>query len=117
MQFLSVGDVRCIRTRNSLLWNTLARALRLPLFACLRELVVWLQQDLDSGHHGSGFPLPPFRAALLRAHLAAQERSKPKAVSAAAAAPATAAKEPTNGLAPDAGDHAALCSVAFSMSK
>jgi len=60
-------------------------------------------QDLDSGHHGSGFPLPPFRAALLRAHLAAQERSKPKAVSAAAAAPATAAKEPTNGLAPDAG--------------
>ena len=30
-------------------------------------------QDLDSGHHGSGFPLPPFRAALLREHLAGQE--------------------------------------------
>ena len=30
-------------------------------------------QDLDSGHHGSGFPLPPFRQALLARHLAAQE--------------------------------------------
>ena len=28
-------------------------------------------QDLDSGHHGSGFPLPPFRQRLLEAHLAA----------------------------------------------
>lgn len=27
-------------------------------------------QDLDSGHHGSGFPLPPFRQRLLEAHLA-----------------------------------------------
>lgn len=31
-------------------------------------------QDLDSGHHGSGFPLPPFRQRLLEAHLAAQAR-------------------------------------------
>jgi hypothetical protein len=30
-------------------------------------------QDLDSGHHGSGFPLPPFRQRLLEAHLAATE--------------------------------------------
>lgn len=29
-------------------------------------------QDLDSGHHGSGFPLPPFRQALLEQHLAQQ---------------------------------------------
>jgi len=28
-------------------------------------------QDLDSGHHGSGFPLPPLRRRLLAAHLAA----------------------------------------------
>lgn len=34
-------------------------------------------QDLDSGHHGSGFPLPPFRAALLREHLAGQVPTKP----------------------------------------
>ena len=26
-------------------------------------------QDLDSGHHGSGFPLPPFRQKLLEEHL------------------------------------------------
>ena len=26
-------------------------------------------QDLDSGHHGSGFPLPPFRKRLLVEHL------------------------------------------------
>jgi hypothetical protein len=32
-------------------------------------------QDLDSGHHGSGFPLPPFRQRLLEAHLAAQTRA------------------------------------------
>lgn len=38
-----------------------------PYFAPLRV------QDLDSGHHGSGFPLPPFRQALLERHLAAQE--------------------------------------------
>ena len=30
-------------------------------------------QDLDSGHHGSGFPLPPFRQALLERRLAALE--------------------------------------------
>ena len=35
-------------------------------------------QDLDSGHHGSGFPLPPFRAALLREHLAGQVPTKPR---------------------------------------
>eukprot|EP00884_Botryococcus_braunii_P001080 jgi/Botrbrau1/10973/Bobra.0383s0027.1 len=29
-------------------------------------------QDLDSGHHGSGFPLPPFRQRLLEQHLAQQ---------------------------------------------
>lgn len=29
-------------------------------------------QDLDSGHHGSGFPLPPFRQCLLEQHLAQQ---------------------------------------------
>ena len=36
-------------------------------------------QDLDSGHHGSGFPLPPFRQRLLEAHLAhsAQEAKGP----------------------------------------
>ena len=33
-------------------------------------------QDLDSGHHGSGFPLPPFRQRLLEAHLAAQARRR-----------------------------------------
>lgn len=33
-------------------------------------------QDLDSGHHGSGFPLPPFRQRLLEAHLAATEGRK-----------------------------------------
>lgn len=33
-------------------------------------------QDLDSGHHGSGFPLPPFRQQLLEAHLAATEGRK-----------------------------------------
>ena len=26
-------------------------------------------QDLDSGHHGSGFPLPPFRQTMLEHHL------------------------------------------------
>ena len=30
-------------------------------------------QDLDSGHHGSGLPLPPFRKALLERHLASQK--------------------------------------------
>jgi len=30
-------------------------------------------QDLDSGHHGSGFPLPPFRQALLERRLASLE--------------------------------------------
>ena len=29
-------------------------------------------QDLDSGHHGSGFPLPPFRQKLLEQHLKKQ---------------------------------------------
>lgn len=45
------------------------------------KVAVWWQvveslygQDLDSGHHGSGFPLPPFRQRLLEAHLAAQVR-------------------------------------------
>jgi hypothetical protein len=33
---------------------------------------------LDSGHHGSGFPLPPFRAKLLEKHLAVADDSKPK---------------------------------------
>ena len=37
------------------------------------NLTVNAGQDLDSGHHGSGFPLPPFRQALLERHLAAQE--------------------------------------------
>lgn len=41
-------------------------------------------QDLDSGHHGSGFPLPHFRAALLRAHLATLERGKSKPAAAVA---------------------------------
>ena len=31
-------------------------------------------QDLDSGHHGSGFPLPPLRRALLAEHLKAAPR-------------------------------------------
>lgn len=61
------------------------------------------RQDLDSGHHGSGFPLPPFRAALLRAHLAAQDRTKPKPPAAVPPSPAAAVKEPTNGVAPDVG--------------
>ncbi len=69
---------------------------------CERGYVV-LRQDLDSGHHGSGFPLPPFRAELLRAHLAAQERSKPKPATAAFATAAASGKESANGLAPDAG--------------
>ena len=39
-------------------------------------------QDLDSGHHGSGFPLPPFRQRLLEAHLAssAQDAKGPEQV-------------------------------------
>ena len=32
-----------------------------------------ITQDLDSGHHGSGFPLPPFRQALLERRLASLE--------------------------------------------
>ena len=36
---------------------------------CLESLY---GQDLDSGCHGSGFPLPPFRQRLLEAHLAQQ---------------------------------------------
>ncbi len=32
-------------------------------------------QDLDSGHHGSGFPLPPFRQKLLEQHLAEQAKT------------------------------------------
>lgn len=33
-------------------------------------------QDLDSGHHGSGFPLPPFRQRLLDLHLQKQAADK-----------------------------------------
>ena len=33
-------------------------------------------QDLDSGHHGSGFPLPPFRQRLLEEHLQKQAASR-----------------------------------------
>ena len=33
-------------------------------------------QDLDSGHHGSGFPLPPFRQRLLEEHLQKQAVSR-----------------------------------------
>ena len=45
-------------------------------------------QDLDSGHHGSGFPLPPFRQTMLEQHLtqAAQDKGQKDAGSAAAAA-------------------------------
>ncbi len=48
-------------------------------------------QDLDSGHHGSGFPLPPFRAALLRQHLAHQE-SRAKEAARRAHVPAAEAR-------------------------
>ena len=41
--------------------------------ACCELPALLRVQDLDSGHHGSGFPLPPFRQALLERHLAAQE--------------------------------------------
>lgn len=34
-------------------------------------------QDLDSGHHGSGFPLPPFRQRLLEEHLQKQAAARP----------------------------------------
>ena len=34
-------------------------------------------QDLDSGHHGSGFPLPPFRKRLLEEHLKTTPARKP----------------------------------------
>lgn len=45
-------------------------------------------QDLDSGHHGSGFPLPPFRQTMLEHHLtqAAQDKGQKDPGSAAAAA-------------------------------
>ncbi len=44
------------------------------LIMCWTQVVESLYgQDLDSGHHGSGFPLPPFRQRLLEAHLAATE--------------------------------------------
>lgn len=33
-------------------------------------------QDLDSGHHGSGFPLPPFRQRLLEEHLQKQAAAR-----------------------------------------
>lgn len=37
---------------------------------CVKQVVESLYgQDLDSGHHGSGFPLPPFRRKLLEEHL------------------------------------------------
>ncbi len=47
-------------------------------------------QDLDSGHHGSGFPLPPSRKRLLEEHL--------KKTAAAAAAEG---KPPANGRSED----------------
>ncbi|KAK9825321.1 hypothetical protein WJX74_009284 [Apatococcus lobatus] len=33
-------------------------------------------QDLDSGHHGSGFPLPPFRQTMLEQHLTQAAEAK-----------------------------------------
>ena len=39
-------------------------------------------QDLDSGHHGSGFPLPPFRQRLLEEHLQKQAASRKTAAKA-----------------------------------
>lgn len=48
------------------------------MYCCVAVQVVesLYGQDLDSGHHGSGFPLPPFRQRLLEAHLAATEGFK-----------------------------------------
>ena len=51
-----------------------------PGGAHLQVLESYYGQDLDSGHHGSGFPLPPFRQTLLEEHLqkqAAARGSKP----------------------------------------
>jgi len=87
-------------------------------------------QDLDSGHHGSGFPLPPLRRRLLASHLAATQppatlgvgvrggggkgRAGPFATNAAAMAAAAAAHpaDPTCGgllrpLDPDEAHYAA----------
>ena len=54
-------------------------------------------QDLDSGHHGSGFPLPPLRRSLLAAHLAASaaDRPQPKAASARASSRTAAVAPPS----------------------
>ena len=48
-------------------------------------------QDLDSGHHGSGFPLPPLRRKLLAAHLLAKTAAAEAAKRGSAAAAAAAA--------------------------
>lgn len=45
---------------------------------CCEVVASLYGQDLDSGHHGSGFPLPPFRQRLLEAHLAATEGDQAK---------------------------------------
>lgn len=42
----------------------------------LQVLESYYGQDLDSGHHGSGFPLPPFRQRLLDLHLQKQAVDK-----------------------------------------
>ena len=54
-----------------------------PVYLWLHQTVCLLQvlesyygQDLDSGHHGSGFPLPPFRQRLLDLHLQKQAADK-----------------------------------------
>lgn len=58
--------------------------------ACLQVVESLYGQDLDSGHHGSGFPLPPSRKRLLEEHL--------KRTAAAAAAEG---KPPANGRSED----------------
>ena len=49
-----------------------AQAARHKCAALLQVAENLYGQDLDSGHHGSGFPLPPFRQKLLEQHLKKQ---------------------------------------------
>lgn len=51
--------------------------LRLSLQHAVQVVESLYGQDLDSGHHGSGFPLPPFRKRLLEEHLKATPARKP----------------------------------------
>lgn len=62
-------------------------------------------QDLDSGHHGSGFPLPPLRRGLLAAHLLAKKAAAQAAKSGSSSSAAAAAAAAAAAVAADAGQN------------